>query len=151
MKKFLKSLFSGSGEEAIGPVGDVGVEAGKDSRSIEAPPSPEPSFPDTPSSEAGNVDRRSSPASLEESDIIAALVSQVCSTMPDPRPAEEIDPEIHMYDAGYVTSISAADLLAFVDEHYGLDISETKLIGPLQNLSALAKHIREHAVIAPRD
>ena len=65
--------------------------------------------------------------------------------MPDPRPPEEIDDQIHMYDAGYLTSITAADLLAHVETQYGIDISETKLIGPLQNLAALATHIASNA------
>jgi acyl carrier protein len=78
-------------------------------------------------------------------EVLAELTTQVCETMPDRREPEEIDVELHMYDAGYVTSITAADLLAYIDERYGLDISETKLIGPLQNLAALAAHIHQHA------
>ncbi len=86
-------------------------------------------------------DSTSAAGDLTVEEILADLVAHVCATMPDPRPAEEIDTRIHMYDAGYVTSISAADLLAHIDARYGLDISETKLIGPLQNLEALARHI----------
>jgi acyl carrier protein len=74
-------------------------------------------------------------------EILENLVAHICSTMPDPRTPEEIDDQIHMYDAGYLTSITAADLLAHIDTHYGLDISETQLIGPLQNLAALATYI----------
>jgi hypothetical protein len=74
-------------------------------------------------------------------EVLASLIAHICTTMPDARSPEEIDPHIHMYDAGYVTSITAADLLAHIDAHYQLDISETKLIGPLQNLAALSKFI----------
>ena len=61
--------------------------------------------------------------------------------MPDPRSPEEIDVDIHLYDAGYLTSITAADLLAHIDARYGVDISETQLVGALQNLTALVRHL----------
>lgn len=73
--------------------------------------------------------------------ILEDLVAHICSTMPDPRSPDEIDIRLHMYDAGYLTSITAADLLVHVDARYGIDISETQLIGPLQNLDALARYV----------
>lgn len=74
-------------------------------------------------------------------EILEDLVAHICSTMPDPRSPDEIDIRLHMYDAGYLTSITAADLLVHVDARYGIDISETQLIGPLQNLDALARYV----------
>jgi acyl carrier protein len=130
MRNFLKSLF-GRGDDPHSAASEPELPASK--------PAVEPSA-EVPEFSAVNSAKRVEPAG-SVSDILTELVAQVRETMPDPRPPEEIDVELHMYDAGYVTSISAADLLAFIDQRYGLDIAETKLIGPLQNLAALAAHI----------
>lgn len=127
MIKFLKSIFSAKAADASAdqveatPAGAV-THGGADT----AEASPNASAP---------------VRGFTREQILSDLVAQICATMPDPRPAEEIDTRVHMYDAGYVTSITAADLLAHIDARYGVDISETKLIGPLQNLEALASHI----------
>ncbi len=128
MKKFLKSLFGGgesadAGERDSGAGPSEGGSASGGAREAAAP-----------GASAGGE--------LSVEAIVEDLVGQICSTMPDPRPANEIDHHVHMFDAGYVTSISAADLLAHIQTRYGLDITETKLIGPLQNLEALANYIK---------
>ncbi len=121
MKKLLKSLFGG---DSKAEQSDVAAPSSRADPATSEAPAP-----------------TAAPHDLSIEAITADLVAHVCTTMPDPRPAEEIDARVHMYDAGYVTSISAADLLAHIESRYGLDISETKLIGPLQNLEALAKYI----------
>lgn len=125
MIKYLKSIFSaraaGRSSREAAPAG-----GGTQSESDTAEP---------PSNASAPV------RGFTHEQIITDLVAQICTTMPDPRPFEEIDTRIHMYDAGYVTSITAADLLAHIDGRYGVDISETKLIGPLQNLEALTSYI----------
>ena len=110
----------------------------------------------TPSSESAPIDDRAAgPAQTSEPDpvrvsaadsftgeeILADLVAQICDSMSDPRAPDEIDLRLHMFDAGYLTSITAADLIAHIDTRYGLDISETQLIGPLQNLAALVRYV----------
>ncbi|MBW2725050.1 MAG: acyl carrier protein [Deltaproteobacteria bacterium] len=133
MIKFLKSIFSAKAADASAD-------------QVEAAPTPTP----TPAGAVAHGEADTAAPSPNASarvrgstreQILSDLVAQICATMPDPRPAEEIDPRVHMYDAGYVTSITAADLLAHIDARYGVDISETKLIGPLQNLEALVSHI----------
>jgi acyl carrier protein len=133
MIKFLKSIFSAkaadaSADQVEGSTTSTPTLAGAvtHGEADTAEPSPNASAPARGST---------------REQILSDLVAQICATMPDPRPAEEIDPRVHMYDAGYVTSITAADLLAHIDARYGVDISETKLIGPLQNLEALVSHI----------
>ena len=54
---------------------------------------------------------------------------------------EEIDPHVHIYDAGYVNSITGADLLVHIEDRYDLYIRETDLVGSLSSLDALARHI----------
>jgi acyl carrier protein len=135
MIKFLKSIFAGESSEKEPDASADRLEtlatggatpAGSDGAEASPPASP-------------------SVRGFTREQIITDLVAQVCTTMPDPRPFEEIDTNIHMYDAGYVTSITAADLLAHIESRYGVDISETKLIGPLQNLEALATHIESES------
>ncbi len=126
MKNFLKSLF-GSADAA-------------DAKS-DAPPEAEAPPPTTAKPAPAAAPASGSDLSVEA--IVDDLVAHILTTMPDPRPASEIDLHVHMFDAGYVTSISAADLLAHIQATYGLDISETKLIGPLQNIQALAAFIKQ--------
>ena len=138
MKKLLKSLFGGSDAEAGAEEKASGTDGAPAAGDVPAA-SKEPAANEAPApaeTSAGS----GSDLSIEE--ITRDLVAHILTTMPDPRPAEEIDHHVHMFDAGYVTSISAADLLAHIEATYGLDISETKLIGPLQNLHALASFIQ---------
>lgn len=130
MRNFLKSLFGRDGDPSLTSATESAPQA--------------PVEPVAAGGAASKPARAIVPAGTL-AEVLTELTSQVCETMPDPREPEEIDVELHMYDAGYVTSITAADLLAHIDERYGLDISETKLIGPLQNLAALAAHIHQHA------
>lgn len=139
MKNFLKSIFCG-GAHPRAPDATSGEAADQlDALQVGADAESESEAADSPS----NVAAPAQGFTIEE--IVADLVVHICTTMPDPRSPEEIDPRIHMYDAGYVTSITAADLLAHIEARYGVDISETKLIGPLQNLEALARHIQSPA------
>lgn len=124
MKRFFRSLiYGGSGDQP------------PDAEPIEkrdAGPAPSP--------ESGSV--RVSPAhnfTLDE--ILTDLLAHICTTMSDPPTPDEVDLQLHMFDAGYLTSITAADLIAHIDARYGIDISETQLIGPLQNLAALVRYV----------
>lgn len=56
--------------------------------------------------------------------------------------AGDIDAEEHLYDAGYVDSQSSVALLGFIEEHWGVEISEVDLVGRLASVSALARHLR---------
>lgn len=131
MIKFLKSIFGGQTAREVSAEQSDPTAAGENPRGENAA---------EPTSNSGAPVR-----AFTHDQIVSDLVAQICTTMPDPRPFEEIDVQIHMYDAGYVTSITAADLLAHIEGRYGVDISETKLIGPLQNLEALASHIESQS------
>jgi len=63
----------------------------------------------------------------------------------DSLPADAIDTRAHLYDAGYVDSITGADLLVHIERRYGLFIPETDLVGRLCSLDALARHIVSEA------
>jgi acyl carrier protein len=126
VKRFFRSLFSGgSGDQPAAPA--------------------EGREPDIAQAREPVADRVRPASRFTQDEILKDLVDHICSTMPDPRAPEEIDTQLHMYDAGYLTSITAADLIAHIDARYGLDISETKLVGRLQNLAALASYIESPA------
>ena len=135
LKKFLQSIFKGTTPDDRGHSGSEAVEG---SRPAEGSP---PSEGTPPAEGSETVGIRS--GTLDVGDVIADLREFVRSTIPDPIPLDEIDPLMHLYDAGYVTSVTAADLLAHIETRYGLDVSETQLIGRLQNLDALSRYIVE--------
>ena len=72
----------------------------------------------------------------------AVTARQLREALGLPPPARAIDPAEHLYDAGYVDSQSSVALLAFIEEEWGLVISEVDLVGRLSSLDALARHLR---------
>jgi acyl carrier protein len=55
--------------------------------------------------------------------------------------AEEIDPAGHLFDAGYVDSLTAVMLVAHLEEAYGVRIEDMDLVERLTTLDALASHV----------
>jgi acyl carrier protein len=60
-----------------------------------------------------------------------------------------IDPDEGLLDAGYVDSLTAAQLLAWVEEAYGVHVSVDRLVGDLSTLRALASWVAVRARRAP--
>jgi len=73
--------------------------------------------------------------------VLADLRDFVCSASSQSLSQAEVDAALHMYDAGYVDSITAVDLLIHVESRYGLFISEMELVGLHYSLGALAEHV----------
>jgi acyl carrier protein len=63
--------------------------------------------------------------------------------------ADAIDPSVHLFNAGYVDSMSSLTLLDFIEERYGVTVPEVDLVGPLCTLSGLAAYVAEHST-SPR-
>jgi hypothetical protein len=124
MMKLLRSLFKGANAP-------VGAEASS-------------SAPDIATAAPGERGSESSPARSPK-EILSDLRRCLSAHAAEPLPIEEIDGSLPMYDAGYVTSIIAADLLAHIEEHYGLLVRGTDLVGHLQTLDELALHISRSA------
>lgn len=62
----------------------------------------------------------------------------------DPQLANvSLDRHAHMIDAGYVDSLRATELLAFVEETYGVDVEADRLLTDLSSLHALATWVAE--------
>ncbi|MBW2419059.1 MAG: acyl carrier protein [Deltaproteobacteria bacterium] len=74
-------------------------------------------------------------------EVLSELRSFVRDSLPDGVGGEEIDGGVNIFDAGYVNSISGAELLAYIESRYGVNIAESELIGRLDNLDALARHV----------
>jgi acyl carrier protein len=55
--------------------------------------------------------------------------------------AEEIEPAGHLFDAGYVDSLTAVMLVAHLEEAYGVRIEDMDLVERLTTLDALASHV----------
>jgi acyl carrier protein len=56
----------------------------------------------------------------------------------------EIDPGAHLFDHGYVDSLSAVTFMAHVEEHYGVRLDDLDLVERFTSLDALAAHLAAH-------
>lgn len=56
---------------------------------------------------------------------------------------DEIETGVHLFDFGYLDSLSAVAFLGFIEEQYGIAVSEVDLVGRLCTLDALSLHIKE--------
>jgi acyl carrier protein len=56
---------------------------------------------------------------------------------------DEIDPAGHLFDYGYIDSLSAVTFMAHVEEHYGVRLDDLDLVERFTSLEALASHLRE--------
>ena len=60
--------------------------------------------------------------------------------------AAAIDPTAHLFNTGYVDSMSSLTLLDFIDERYGVTVQEVDLVGGLCTLSGLAEYVAERSI-----
>jgi acyl carrier protein len=92
-----------------------------------------------------------SPERTSETDdtIVGELCRQVVELSNGELPEQAIDASAPMLDYGYVDSLSAVSLLHFVEERYGVSVSEIELVGPLNSLETLARHIGSQTGASP--
>jgi len=92
-----------------------------------------------------------SPKRTSEADntIVDELRRQVVELSNGELPEQAIDASAPLLDYGYVDSLSAVTLIHFVEERYGVSVSEIDLIGPLNSLEALARHIGSQTGASP--
>ncbi len=126
MKKWIRSLFQGSSPDTSSPTGSAPLPESGSSGGAPAA---------TASSGSG------SSQGLNFEGVLADLRECIRDLSPDALPVEEIDPQLHLFDAGYVNSTTAADLLIHLENRYEVHVAETDLVGRLRNLDLLAKHI----------
>jgi acyl carrier protein len=72
-----------------------------------------------------------------EQDLVALLVQQSEERLS----ADSIALDQHLYDCGYVDSLSAAPFIKAVEARFGVSLKESQLIGRYDTVSALARHL----------
>jgi acyl carrier protein len=58
---------------------------------------------------------------------------------------DAIDRTRHLFDAGYLDSMSSLALLDFIEERYGVEVPEVELVGGLGTLASLAEYVAERS------
>ena len=104
---------------------------------------PEKGKEDQPTDD-GNSFVRASPgatAPLVFEGVLDDLVQWVCTNSSQGMTREDVDPDVHLYDAGYVDSMRGAELLVHIEERYRVFIPETGLVGELSQLRSLVEYI----------
>ncbi len=73
-------------------------------------------------------------------DVLAELVDWICDQDGTLQP-QQVDVTTSMYDAGYIDSMRAADLLVRLEDQYQVVISERSFETDLSSLDRLAAHV----------
>jgi acyl carrier protein len=82
------------------------------------------------------------PASFRNrDDVISALREDVARLSEGKLSAEEIDPSGHLFDFGYLSSLTAVVFLTQVEERYDIEIEDLALLEDLTTLDAVADRI----------
>jgi acyl carrier protein len=82
-----------------------------------------------------------SAAALDRAQVVADLRAYLAGISDGKLTAADIDPAGHLFDCGYVDSLSAVMFTAHLEEHYGIRIDEVELLEQLSNLDAVAGHL----------
>ena len=78
-------------------------------------------------------------------EIVAALREVVAELSEGKLAAAQIDADAHLFDYGYVNSLSAVMFLAHISERYGVEIEDVALIEEVTTLRAVADRVRASA------
>lgn len=81
----------------------------------------------------------------EVEDVVAALREVVAELSEGKLAAAQIDADAHLFDYGYVNSLSAVMFLAHISERYGVEIEDVALIEEVTTLRAVAERVRAGA------
>jgi acyl carrier protein len=84
-------------------------------------------------------------STLRLEDLVSALQAEIAGLSEGKFRAEEIDPDGHLFDWGYVSSLSAVTFIAHVEERWGVVIEDIELLEELTTLNAVATRIQRDA------
>jgi acyl carrier protein len=76
-------------------------------------------------------------------EIVAELRKQLAELSEGKLDAAAIEPAGHLFDYGYVDSLSAVMFLAHIEERYGVHIEDMDLVEKYTTLDAIARHVLE--------
>jgi acyl carrier protein len=75
--------------------------------------------------------------------LVDELRSKVAEMSEGKLTAQSIDPAGHLFDYGYVDSLSAVMFIAYIEERWGVAIEDVDLVEKLTNLRAIAERIHQ--------
>lgn len=81
------------------------------------------------------------PASAAVGEVVERLRAFLVERSSGALAASDVDPREPMFDAGYVDSLTSAELLAFIDHQWGVQIADMDIVGRLNTLERLAAHV----------
>ena len=77
-----------------------------------------------------------------EGELVAALQAVLSELSEGKLSIAQIDPDAHLFDFGYVNSLSAVMFLAHISEQHGVEIEDVELIEEVTTLRAVARRIQ---------
>jgi len=80
---------------------------------------------------------------MDVQEIVTGLKKQLAELSEGKLDAGAIESTGHIFDYGYVDSLSAVMFLAHIEEQYGVHIEDMDLVEKYTNLDAIARHIAE--------
>jgi acyl carrier protein len=80
-----------------------------------------------------------SPPSVDA--IAAGLRRQIAQQSKGRLRAEDVDPELHFCEHGYLDSLSYVEFLLHVEATWGVRVGDAQFIGALNTVRALAAHV----------
>ena len=78
---------------------------------------------------------------MDAQQIVAELKQQLAELSEGKLEAGAIEATGHLFDYGYVDSLSAVMFLAHIEEHYGVHIEDMDLVEKFTTLDAIARHV----------
>ena len=78
---------------------------------------------------------------VDSDEVLAILRIKIAELSNGQISADGIDATAILFDFGYVDSLSAVNLIAFIDVESGVAVTELDLVGSLNHLQVLADHI----------
>lgn len=84
-------------------------------------------------------------AGMGVDEIVAGLKQQLAELSEGKLQASAIDGNGHLFDYGYVDSLSAVMFIAHIEEQYGVQIEDMDLIEKYTTLDAIARHVAASA------
>jgi acyl carrier protein len=82
-------------------------------------------------------------ASGEDEALVAVLRRYLAELSEGKLGFDEIDPSAHLFDYGYIDSLSAVMFTAHLEEQYGVRIEEVELLERFTSLQAIAAHLEQ--------
>ncbi len=78
-------------------------------------------------------------------EIVEGLKQQLAELSEGKLQASAIDGNGHLFDYGYIDSLSAVMFIAHIEERYGVQIEDMDLIEKFTTLDAIARHVAASA------